>query len=51
MAAVALAPVARAGSDDANRGSMRNLPVKYPAGPRLEGCEPLCRMFMAKALV
>jgi hypothetical protein len=36
-----LAPTARAGSFARNRGSMRTVPVKYSAGPFVEGCEPL----------
>src|SRR5437763_431682 len=41
---VTLAPTARAGSGASNRGSMRTVPVKYSAGPLLEGCEPLLLM-------
>src|SRR6266542_5205014 len=41
---VTLAPSARAGAIAWNRGSMRTVPVKYSAGPLLEGCEPLLLM-------
>ena len=39
-----LTPSARAGSFAWNNGSMRTVPVKYSAGPLLEGCEPLLLM-------
>jgi hypothetical protein len=38
---VTLAPTARAGAFGWNKGSMRTVPVKYSAGPLLEGCDPL----------
>src|SRR6266404_1626847 len=41
---VTLAPRARAGSGASNRGSIRTVPVKYSAGPLLEGCEPFLLM-------
>jgi hypothetical protein len=30
-----------------NSGSIRTLPVKYSAGPLVEGCEPLCLISIA----
>src|ERR1035437_9636283 len=38
---VTLALTARAGLGAWNNGSTRTVPVKYSAGPLLEGCEPL----------
>ena len=43
---VTLAPRVHAGSFDWNNGSMRTAPVKYAAGPLLEGCDPLALMSM-----
>src|SRR5712692_1575867 len=43
---VTLTPSARAGAFAWNSGSMRTAPVKYSAGPLLEGCEPLFLMSM-----
>src|SRR4029079_17141883 len=48
---VTLAPRARAGSGASNRGSMRTVPVKYSAGPLLEGCEPFFLMSISDFLV
>src|SRR2546425_4024673 len=38
---VTLAPEARAGAGESNRGSIRTVPVNQSAGPLPEGCEPL----------
>src|SRR6516164_4324297 len=37
----------RDGAIAGNSGSIRTLPVKYSAGPLLEGCEPLCLISIA----
>src|SRR4051812_40593824 len=38
---VTLAPPKVAGPGDWNSGSTRTMPVKYSAGPFIDGCEPL----------
>lgn len=43
---VTLAPLTCAGPGDWNSGSIRTLPVKYSAVPRLAGWEPLRWMSM-----
>src|SRR6266566_2945118 len=43
---VTLAPTARAGAAAWNKGSMRTVPVKYSAGPLLDGCEPFLLISM-----
>src|SRR5687767_5590121 len=48
---VTLAARARAGSGASNNGSIRTLPVKYSAGPLVEGCEPHRRRFIVNLLV
>src|SRR5260221_13157352 len=48
---VTLAPCERGGSFAWNRGSMRTVPVKYSAGPLLEGCEPLLLMSISEFLL
>src|SRR5439155_8660042 len=48
---VTYAPLERDGSGAVNSGSTRTLPVKYSAGPLLEGREQFCLISMSEMLL
>src|SRR5438132_1208664 len=48
---VTLAPAARAGAFAWNNGSMRTVPVNQPAGPLVDGCEPILLISILKSFL